>query len=66
LVKKISARRLEKGYLFGYVIELEEDDLKMEEAIYIVCAEDHDKVYSEIPGLDLHWRDYGFIDTTKQ
>jgi len=61
LVKKISARRLDlKRYLFGYVIELKEDDLKREETIYIVCAEDHDKVYSEIRGLDLHWRDYGF------
>jgi len=59
LVKKISARRLENGYLFGYVIQLGGDDLKREEAIYIVCAEDHDKVYSEIRGLDLHWRDYG-------
>jgi len=25
-----------------------------------VCAEDPDRVYSEIQGLDLHWREYGF------
>jgi hypothetical protein len=60
-VSKISARRLDlKGYLLGYVIELEEDDLKREETVYIVCAEDPDRVYSEIRELDLHWRRYGF------
>jgi hypothetical protein len=60
-VSKISARRLDlKGYLLGYVIELKEDGLQREETIYIVCAEDPDRVYSEIRGLDLHWRTYGF------
>jgi hypothetical protein len=60
-VSKISARRLDlKGYLLGYVIELEEDDLRREETVYIVCAEDPDRVYSEIRELDLHWRRHGF------